>query len=154
MSVQKNEYKDYTIGLALVDLAPVLLFLMSGLIMYSMYGSPLLLAGVIACFTGGLCKAVWKIIIVIRKKDCAALTRAFHILMSAGFILMILSVPAGGRDALAGLWPPDFTEKVIEGGNHAQFGSYGEQKGDGKPGIDASGQQKETADAVTDWIKR
>ena len=91
-------------GLALVDLAPVLLFLLSGLIMYSMYGSPLLLAGVIACFTGGLCKAIWKIIIVIRKKDCTALTRAFHILMPAGFALMILSVPAGGKPAFAGLW--------------------------------------------------
>jgi len=104
MSVQTNEYKDYTIGLALVDLAPVLLFLMSGLIMYSMYGSPLLLAGVIACFTGGLCKAVWKIIIVIKRKDFASLTRAFHILMPAGFILMILSVPAGGKAAFSGLW--------------------------------------------------
>ena len=56
-------------GLALVDLAPVLLFLMSGLIMYSMYGRPLLLAGVLASFAGGMSKAVWKMIVVIRKKD-------------------------------------------------------------------------------------
>ncbi len=103
MSVHSDEYIDYTLGLALVDLIPVLLFLMSGLIMYSMYGSPFLFAGVIACFTGGLCKAVWKIIIVIRKKDCTALTRAFHILMPAGFALMILSVIAGGSEAFAGL---------------------------------------------------
>ena len=91
-------------GLALVDLMPVLLFLMSGTIMYSMYRSPLLLAGVLACFTGGLCKAIWKMIIVISKKDCTGLTRAFHILMPAGFVLMILSVPAGGKAAFSGLW--------------------------------------------------
>ncbi len=91
-------------GLALVDLMPVLLFLMSGIIMYSMYRSPLLLAGVLACFTGGLCKAIWKMIIVISKKDCTGLTRAFHILMPAGFVLMILSVPAGGKAAFSGLW--------------------------------------------------
>ena len=91
-------------GLALVDLMPVLMFLMSGLIMYSMYGSPLLLAGALACFTGGLCKAVWKLIVVTGKKDLACLTRAFHLLMHAGFVLMILSVPAGGRAAFSGLW--------------------------------------------------
>lgn len=91
-------------GLALVDLAPVLLFLISGLIMYSMYKSPLLLAGVLACFTGGFCKAIWKMIIVISRKDHPGLTRAFHILMPAGFALMILSVPVGGKAALAGLW--------------------------------------------------
>ena len=99
-----EEYNEYTMGLALVDLMPVLMFLMSGLIMWNMYGSPLLLAGVLACFTGGLCKAVWKIIVVKAKKDISGLTRAFHILMPAGFVLMILSVPAGGKAAFSGLW--------------------------------------------------
>ena len=32
----KEEYNEYTIGLALVDLMPVVFFLMSGLIIYSM----------------------------------------------------------------------------------------------------------------------
>lgn len=103
MSAYKDEYKEYTMGLALFDIMPVLLFLASGLIMYSMYGSMLLLAGVLSCFTGGLCKAVWKMIIVISKKDLTGLTRAFHILMPAGLALMILSVPAGGRAAFSGL---------------------------------------------------
>jgi hypothetical protein len=52
------------------------------------------------------------------------------------------------------LWPDDFTEMIIEGGNHAQFGSYGEQKGDGKSKTAASEQQHETAEAVNNWIKR
>ena len=64
----KNEYDEYTLGLALLDLMPVLLFLLSGLIMYSMYESSILLAGVLASFTGGFCKAVWKLIIVTGKK--------------------------------------------------------------------------------------
>ena len=101
---EHSEYNEYTLGLALVDLAPVLLFLLSGLIMFSMYESPLLLVGVLACFTGGLCKALWKLIVVIRKKDYPVLTRAFHILMPAGFVLMILSALLGGKTALAGLW--------------------------------------------------
>ena len=104
MSAYSDEYKEYTMGLALLDIMPVLLFLASGLIMYSMYGSPLLLAGVLACFTGGLCKAIWKMIVVVSKNDLPGLTRIFHILMPAGFALMMLSVPAGGKAAISGLW--------------------------------------------------
>ena len=100
----KSEYDEYTLGLALLDLMPVVLFLLSGLIMYSMYDSPILLAGVLASFTGGFCKAIWKLIIVTGKIDCSGLTRAFRILLPSGFVLMILSVPAGGRAAFAGLW--------------------------------------------------
>lgn len=40
--------------------------------------------------------------------------------------------------------PEDLTESVIPGGNHAQFGSYGPQKGDGEAGIGAEEQQEET----------
>ena len=100
----KEEYNEYTIGLALVDLMPVVFFLMSGLIIYSMYESPVLLAGVLSCFAGGLCKAIWKLIIVVRKEDHPGLTRAFRILMPAGFAMMLLSVFTGGRAALTGLW--------------------------------------------------
>ena len=100
----RSEYKEYTLGLAVFDHLPVLLFLMSGLVMYSMYSSPILLAGVLACFVGGSCKAAWKLIGVRQHRDLAILTRAFHILMPAGFVLMLLSVPAGGKAAFAGLW--------------------------------------------------
>ena len=55
------------------------------------------------------------------------------------------------KTAADGLWPADFTEVVIEGGNHALFGNYGEQKGDGIPAITADMQQKEAADAIITW---
>lgn len=44
--------------------------------------------------------------------------------------------------------PEDYTEICIEGGNHAQFGSYGEQEGDGKATISGEEQRKQTAEAV------
>ena len=44
--------------------------------------------------------------------------------------------------------PADASELVIEGGNHAQFGSYGEQKGDGQAAIPAERQLEETAAAI------
>lgn len=43
-------------------------------------------------------------------------------------------------------------EVVIEGGNHAQFGSYGEQAGDGQAAIPAAVQVEETVEAVFAYL--
>lgn len=43
---------------------------------------------------------------------------------------------------------------VIKGGNHAQFGNYGEQKGDGTAEISREKQQEITAAAIADFIKK
>lgn len=48
--------------------------------------------------------------------------------------------------------PQDTTEVVIDGGNHAQFGNYGIQKGDGIADITAARQQEETAEAVAAFL--
>ena len=52
-----------------------------------------------------------------------------------------------------GYWPEDFTERVIQGGNHAQFGSYGAQKGDGQASITAIEQQMQTSEEIIRWIE-
>lgn len=44
--------------------------------------------------------------------------------------------------------PPDTTECVIEGGNHAQFGNYGPQDGDGEAAISTDEQQQEAVEAI------
>jgi len=43
-------------------------------------------------------------------------------------------------------------EEEIEGGNHAQFGNYGAQKGDGAASISAEEQQNFTADQIDIFI--
>ena len=48
--------------------------------------------------------------------------------------------------------PADFTEYVIRGGNHAGFGNYGFQKGDGEATISAEDQQKEAVRAVMNFV--
>lgn len=50
--------------------------------------------------------------------------------------------------------PYDFTEVVIEGGNHAQFGDYGKQKGDGEATISAEKQWNESATAITNFMEK
>ena len=50
------------------------------------------------------------------------------------------------------LLPVDVKEVVIEGGNHAQFGDYGAQEGDGEAAITAAEQQKQAVDAILKWV--
>jgi len=49
--------------------------------------------------------------------------------------------------------PSSFSELWIEGGNHAQFGSYGKQKGDNDATITLEEQTKQTHDFIIDKIK-
>ncbi len=51
---------------------------------------------------------------------------------------------AAGRDLVCG----EYTELVIEGGNHAQFGSYGEQAGDGEAAIGPAEQRTRTVEFI------
>lgn len=50
--------------------------------------------------------------------------------------------------------PEDLTEYVIEGGNHAGFGYYGKQKGDGHATITRKKQQRIAAEQIADFIER
>ena len=100
----KEEYRQYTLGLALFDIVPVLLFLISCILIYSMCMSRLFLAGALCCFIGGMAKVIWKLIVVLAKRDIPAFSRVFRVLMIGGFALMLLSVilstvrtVAGGR---------------------------------------------------------
>ena len=50
----------------------------------------------------------------------------------------------------------DYTENIveIEGGNHAQFGNYGPQKGDLPAAISAEEQQEQTVAAIEEFLAR
>lgn len=49
---------------------------------------------------------------------------------------------------------PTMEEVVLEGGNHAQFGDYGEQDGDGVATISANEQLNRTVEAIIDFIQK
>lgn len=48
--------------------------------------------------------------------------------------------------------PKSSTTKIIEGGCHSYFGSYGMQEGDGAPAITREEQYKETVDLIIEFI--
>ncbi len=50
--------------------------------------------------------------------------------------------------------PPDLIEQVISGGNHAQFGSYGPQKGDGEATIPAEIQRAQAVQIVLENLTK
>lgn len=50
-------------------------------------------------------------------------------------------------------WNSRTREVVIHGGNHAGFGSYGRQDGDNDADITAQEQQRQTAQAVSEWAR-
>ena len=47
--------------------------------------------------------------------------------------------------------PADTTEIILEGGCHAQFGSYGLQDGDGTPAISGEEQIRQTTEAIVSF---
>lgn len=49
--------------------------------------------------------------------------------------------------------PPGTIIQVIEGGNHAQFGNYGPQPGDGTATISAADQQRQAADLTVQILR-
>ena len=50
--------------------------------------------------------------------------------------------------------PAGFTELVIDGGNHAGFGDYGQQKGDGNATISHEEQWNITVNAIINFVNR
>lgn len=55
-------------------------------------------------------------------------------------------------DKSKGLMDYNLTEYVINGGNHAQFGSYGNQSGDGAASISPENQRKQTEKEILEFI--
>lgn len=63
-------------------------------------------------------------------------------------VLNLDKVAAGRQFA-----PTKYLEQVIDGGNHAQFGNYGVQKGDGAASISRQDQQTQTAALILQAIR-
>ena len=57
-------------------------------------------------------------------------------------------------DAARSLLPEDTVYVAIEGGNHAQFGDYGVQQGDGPAAIDHAEQQAQAVEATIALLER
>lgn len=84
--------ENFTLSLALVDALPVLFFGGSMILIGLLFGSILFMLGAVLCFWAGAAKVLWKIIVVIKKKNIWWMFLQMRIVMPVGFALMILAV--------------------------------------------------------------
>ncbi|MBR3354034.1 MAG: hypothetical protein IKG47_01545 [Oscillospiraceae bacterium] len=82
--------QNYTMGLALFDFVPVLLFGLASYLLWKMTGSILVLLGGLVCFISGTLKVLWKIIVVVEKKNVWPLFVQMRIGMPAGLTVVLI----------------------------------------------------------------
>ena len=81
--------EGFTLKLALVDAIPVLFFGASMIAVSVLFKSPLFLFGALLCLFAGAAKVIWKIIVVLKKKNIWWLFMQMRILMPVGMVIMI-----------------------------------------------------------------
>ena len=86
--------EDYALGLALFDTAPVLLFGAASRLLSRMTGSFLVMLGGVICFVSGMLKVLWKLLVVLRRKNVWPLFVQMRIGMPAGFTVMLAGLAA------------------------------------------------------------
>lgn len=84
--------QDFTLSLALVDAVPVLFFGASMVAAGVLFKSALFIIGASLCLFAGAAKVLWKIIVVLRKKNIWWMFLQMRTLMPVGMLMMI----AGG----------------------------------------------------------
>ena len=84
--------EHFTLGLALVDFIPVILFGLSFIFLAVKLKSILFGIGAGICLFAGLSKVIWKIIVVLTRKNVWFLFIQLRFLMPLGFLIMILAL--------------------------------------------------------------
>lgn len=84
--------KDFTLSLALFDALPVLFFVGSMVLISKIFSSKLFFIGSLLCLFAGLSKVIWKIIVVLFKKNIWFFFIQMRITMPIGFLLIIISL--------------------------------------------------------------
>ena len=84
--------ENFTLPLAVVDFLPVFFFGGSTILVGLLFKNILFILGAALCFWAGAAKVLWKIIVVIKKKNIWFLFMQMRIVMPAGFALFLLAV--------------------------------------------------------------
>mgnify|MGYP003325360719 CR=1 FL=1 len=95
--MSEKKYEGFTLGLALVDLLPVIFFGASVVLIGIVFQSPLFIVGAALAFLAGFLKVLWKVILALAGKDVKWMNKQMRILMPAGFLLIIASVIIGWK---------------------------------------------------------
>lgn len=86
--------EGFSLGLALVDSLPVIFFAGSMFLIGQRFSSNFFMLGAVLCLIGGAGKVLWKVIVVLKRKNVWPLFVQMRFLMPIGFLLMICSLIA------------------------------------------------------------
>lgn len=84
--------EGFSLSLAAVDALPVLLFCASIVALGMIFNKPLFLTGSLLCFWAGTAKVLWKIIVVIKKRNVWWLFLQMRTAMPMGLFMIVLSL--------------------------------------------------------------
>ncbi len=93
--------EGFTVGLALVDAVPVVLFGVAVVMLGVKIGNPVFVLGAVLACMGGVGKVAWKFVMALAGKNVGWLARQMRFTMPLGFVLMIAGLVLAGGDALA-----------------------------------------------------
>lgn len=84
--------ENFTLTLALVDALPVLFFGGSMVLIGKLFSSTLFLIGALLCLISGAVKVLWKILVVLKKRNIWWMFVQMRIFMPIGFLLLLVSL--------------------------------------------------------------
>lgn len=84
--------ENFTLSMVIVDAFPVIFFSLTAILIGIMLKNPVFIIGAVLAAFAGLCKVIWKLIVVKKKKNIWFLFVQMRIVMPVGFVLMILGV--------------------------------------------------------------
>ncbi len=87
--------ENFSLALCIVDFVPVIFFGLCCIVVGSVIRSPLFILGAAVCLVSGAIKVVWKILVVVKKKNVWPLFIQMRIAMPVGFLIMIVSFIVG-----------------------------------------------------------
>lgn len=97
--------QNFTMSLVLVDALPVLFFAASMVAAGFLLKSGLFLVGALLCLWAGAAKVIWKVIVVLKKRNIWWLFLQMRIVMPVGFLLMAAGLAANRKSVdFAALW--------------------------------------------------
>ena len=89
---------DFNLKLALFDLLPVIFFGVSLILISAMFDSCLFLLGSLMILIAGISKVLWKIIVVLKRKNIWFLFMQMRTIMPIGFVLIIASLVINSKN--------------------------------------------------------
>ncbi len=92
---EKKIPENFNMALVIVDSIPVITFAVSMIMIASRFKQPLFYLGALLSTLAGLGKVLWKLIIVVKKKNIYFFYKQFRYSMPLGFLFMVLAVIIG-----------------------------------------------------------